>query len=167
MPGACPRLTGMTGHLPLVMARQDPSNFKSKSPRTCFFHLQLFQLFIHVVQPLHAILKPVVMLHVRHQERKEKHVKRKHRYFRHNHQEKNPANGQKRKQDHHELVHQTLMLKKADVRPHRQELFRRQRRPCRNHFQKFIFVIAQLFQHIHNILKFFKKNELLQNRMLF
>ena len=32
-------MPGLTGHLPLVMARQDPSNFKSKSPRTCFFSL--------------------------------------------------------------------------------------------------------------------------------
>ncbi len=38
-------MPGLTGHLPLVMARQDPSNFKSKSPRTCFFLSTASQAF--------------------------------------------------------------------------------------------------------------------------
>ena len=38
MPGPCAEHSrSMTGHLPLVMARQDPSNFKSKSLGLAFF----------------------------------------------------------------------------------------------------------------------------------
>ena len=48
-----------------------PSQLRAGAPPALKGHgaiaLKLFQLFINVVQPLHAVFEPVVMLHIRHQ----------------------------------------------------------------------------------------------------
>lgn len=87
------------------------------------------------------------MFDIRNQQCKEQHIQGKYAYIRLRHKKKNASNTQKRKQNHHQFMHNPLMLKKSNMRPHRQKKLFRDRSPCRDDVQKSPLVITHFFQH--------------------
>lgn len=109
--------------------------------------LELFEPVVEVVKPLHSVFEPVIVLDVGDQKGKKQQIQAKNGNLGNCGKKEDAADTEDGKENHHEFMNQALVLKKRDVRTHRQQLLRGQRAVLACHRGKDLLVIAQFLQH--------------------